>query len=335
MLKAILAFLLIAAPSPLAQKNDLFHVNGGKPLPDAHNCYPYDGKWANRIDRALSIGFPVAIEQDIAPYVDPATGVVTAKVTHRERATAQDPALRDHFFERVRPIIERALREKKKDRWPLIVLHFDFKDNTRPTLEAVWKLLGEYQGWITTGKKTASPSDLSHFDWKPILVLTEDNDNQEQVFFNDLPVGATMRLFGSAHTNQKITAGLSGAQRNHVLATASPEQLLPTEVTNYRRWWNNSWYEVEEGGQPHAGDWTTQDNARLQSLVNWAHHQGYWIRFYTLDGFTAQEDQGWGADYNFGSLQAVKLRWKAAMDAGVDMIASDQYELLGDARKGH
>jgi hypothetical protein len=23
---------------------------------DAHNCYPYEGNWADRIDRALSVG---------------------------------------------------------------------------------------------------------------------------------------------------------------------------------------------------------------------------------------------------------------------------------------
>jgi glycerophosphoryl diester phosphodiesterase len=105
--------------------------------------------------------------------------------------------------------------------------------------------------------------------------------------------------------------------------------LLPSHVTNYRRWWNNSWLEVEEGGQRHAGRWTTADEERLHALVDHAHRQGYWIRFYTLDGFAMGEDQGWGASYNFGSLAAAQKRWKAALDAGVDMIATDQYEALG------
>ena len=39
---------------------------GSRVLLDAHNCYPYDGRWADRIDRALRAGFPLSIEQDLA-----------------------------------------------------------------------------------------------------------------------------------------------------------------------------------------------------------------------------------------------------------------------------
>jgi hypothetical protein len=52
------------------------------------------------------------------------------------------------------------------------------------------------------------------------------------------------------------------------------------------------------------------------------------IRFYTLDGFAPDQDQGWGDYYNFGSLAAVKRRWRAAIEDGVDMIATNQYEAL-------
>ena len=91
----------------------------------------------------------------------------------------------------------------------------------------------------------------------------------------------------------------------------------------------------EEGGQTEAGDWTPADAVRLRALVDRAHRLGYWIRFFTLDGFNPQDssdpatDHGWGAGYNFGSRAAVEARWKAAIDAGVDLIATDQYEDLG------
>ena len=68
--------------------------------------------------------------------------------------------------------------------------------------------------------------------------------------------------------------------------------------------------------------------ARLHALVDRAHEQGYWIRFYTLDGFNPDSRNGWSADYNFGSAEAVQVRWQAATDARVDMIATDQYEDL-------
>jgi hypothetical protein len=37
---------------------------------------------------------------------------------------------------------------------------------------------------------------------------------------------------------------------------------------------------------------------------------------------------GWFQQYNFGSLNAAKERWSAARNAGVDYIASEQYEEL-------
>jgi hypothetical protein len=35
---------------------------------------------------------------------------------------------------------------------------------------------------------------------------------------------------------------------------------------------------------------------------------------------------GWSPGYNFRSLDAVRIRWRAAIAAGVDFIATDQYE---------
>jgi hypothetical protein len=101
--------------------------------------------------------------------------------------------------------------------------------------------------------------------------------------------------------------------------------------TDYRRWWNNSWLVVEEGGQRKASKWTEADDLRLRALVRHAHQLGYWIPFYTLDGFPPGEGHGWEQDYNFGSRQAVMARWKAAIAAGVNLIATDQYEYLAAA----
>jgi hypothetical protein len=200
-----ISLLLLAAASLAAQ-----HF----PLVDAHNCYPYEGQWKNRIDRALSAGFPVAIEQDIAFYNGQAV------VTHTPKTTGSEPTLKEHFFERVRPIVEQALKENRRDKWPLIVVHFDFKDLQAPLLHEVWRVLGEYEAWIATAPKTADPAHISPFEMKPLLVLTEDADEQQEVFFNQVPVGAKLRVFGSGHTN------------------------LIVPPTNYRRWLNYSWHAV-------------------------------------------------------------------------------------------
>jgi hypothetical protein len=301
---------------PLAAQFEGMLAN--KPILDAHNCYPYEGQWANRIDRALSTGTPVSIEQDIAWY----EGRVV--VSHTPKTNGSEPLLTDYFFERVRPIIEKAIKENKPETWPVIILHFDFKDTQAPLLHAVWNVLGRYQDWITTAPKSADPHKLMPLKRRPLLVITEDSDEQEQVFFNELKPGDLLRVFGSAHSIR--LAEKEAAARNHVLATLPPSELLRETPTNYRRWWNNSWYEVEEGGQPKAGEWTAASEARLHALVDYAHQQGFWVRFYTLDGFEPGHGSGWGEAYNFRSRAAVEKRWLAALIAGVNFIAIDQYE---------
>ena len=141
----------------------------------------------------------------------------------------------------------------------------DFKDLQEPLIKAVWSLLGEYEGWITTAAKSADPHTLTPFDPKPLLVLTEDADAQEEVFYKAVPVGGKLRLFGSAHT--KVIPAEPKAEHEHLLATLPPEELLSERPTTYRRWWNTSWHTVEEGGQRQAGDWTPNDDRRLRALV--------------------------------------------------------------------
>jgi hypothetical protein len=315
-----------------AQGPDLNFLNHNRPVLDAHNCYPYDGQWNDRVQRALRSGYPVSIEQDVAWYVDPVTGKGRVVVSHTPKATGSEPTLRDYFFEQVRPVIEKAIAENKQNEWPLIVLHFDFKDNQPAILNAVWQLLGEYEPWLSTAVKTSDPSQLSPIERKPILAITEASDEQQKVFYDQVSVGGKLRVFGSAHDPVPPT-GLTTQQQMHWAVVTSPEELLHERPTTYRRWVNSSWYPVEEGGQNHAGDWTKADDTRLRALVDHAHKLGYWTRFYTLDGFGAAEDQGWGSYYNFGSKDAVILRWKAAIDAGVNFIATDQYEDLAPYMK--
>jgi hypothetical protein len=325
----------VIAGSACAQKADLKFLNNNQPVLDAHNCYPYEGHWNNRVYRALSSGFPVSIEQDLAWYVDPATGKGRVVVSHTPKPTGQEPTLREYFFEQVRPTIEKAIQENKKDTWPLVVLHFDFKDNQPALLHAVWDLLNEYQPWLSTAVQTDDPHKLSKIDRKPILAITEESDAQAKVFNDAVPVGGKLLLFGSAHSVEAPT-GMTAAQRMHWQATAAPEAMLTERPTNYRRWSNNSWFAVEEGGQHKAGDWTSADQARLKALVDHAHSLGYWIRFYTIDGFDPaepNEKNGWGQGYNFGSLDAGVLRMKGAIAAGVNFIATDQYEVLAPLLK--
>jgi glycerophosphoryl diester phosphodiesterase len=125
-----------------------------------------------------------------------------------------------------------------------------------------------------------------------------------------------------------------GAGEPHAAPGATPSDVLPGRRTNYRRWWNNPWSVVEAGGPREAGDWTPADAHRLRRLVKRARDAGLWIRFYTLNGTGPDEPSpGWDPSYNFGSRAAAALRWRAAIDAGVDFVATDQYEAFAALRR--
>jgi hypothetical protein len=279
---------------------------GTRVLLDAHNSYPENGRWADRIDRALGTGTPLAIEQDLAWYTDPGTGVARSIVSHGQPFTGSEPSLRDYFFERIRPVVERALREDRREDWPIITLNLDFKTDESEHHAAVLKLLHEYQSWLCTAAPSSSSTPIQPITLAPVLVLTGEADSQEQDFSSRVGADDKVLLFGAVH---KLPSGLPGPR------------------TNYRRWWNNSWVTIEPEGQPKAGAWTPEDEKRLTDAVSAAHDGGLWIRFYTLDGYDpADTSGGWNASYNFGSLAAVRERWRAAIRAGVDFVAINQYE---------
>jgi hypothetical protein len=271
---------------------------------DAHNCYPYDGQYADRIERALKTGLPVAIEQDLAW-----TGTKSV-LSHEVKTHGAEPGMKEYFFERVRPMVEQALREGNKGNWPLLTLNLDFKTTEPEHAQAVLRLLEEYQAWLTSAPKSPAKAKV---DWKPILVLVGDHDVLEQTF--DGPGVKKVLAFGAAKV----------ASRD---ATLTPKQLVAAKATNYRRWWNSPWSIVEHGGQAKAGSWTIPDHRRLRAIVRHAHAQGYWLRLYTLNGHAESEGKAWSKGYNFGSLKEAQLRWEACRAAGVDYLATDQYEEL-------
>ena len=290
-------------------------IPGTRVLMDAHNCYPYDGRWTDRIGRALNTGTPLAIEQDLLWYTDKHTGKSWSIVSHGGRASGKEPTMREYFLERIRPIMEEALRQGNHGDWPLVTLNLDFKSDEAEHHAAVWQLLKEYKEWICTAERAADIHSFTPITVKPLLVLTGEADSQERDFYESVPIGERLLVFGAVHVRGKKPM-------------APATVLVPDQATNYRRWWNNAWDAVEKGGQRKSGPWTEQDNLRLRQLVDHAHEKGLWIRFYTLDGAPDRDlrEHGWDKDYNFGSTEKVLLRWKAALDAGVDFLATDQYE---------
>lgn len=294
---------------------------------DAHNCYPYDGKYKDRIDRALATGLPVSIEIDLAWREEPQNS--RSVISHSTETHGDEPSLETYFFERVRPLVEKALAEGDQRQWPILYLHFDFKTNEREHVAYIARTLAKYKGWLSSSVRVADETKMQPILLKPILVITETDAMQKRVFHDEVPPGERFYVFGSAPGESYVPKDAQREQQLARMATASPTEMLKEPAGNYRRWWNHSWAVVEEGGASRAGEWTVEDRTRLEALVNHAHRLGYLIRFYTLNGYAAGQGEGWSSGYNFGSLAAVRSRWQAAYKAGVDFIASDQYEALG------
>ncbi len=176
---------------------------GARTVTDAHNCYPYFEWWFDRVDRAFSTGPPVSIEQDLAWYTDAKTGKSWSVVTHGAPLSGQEPVMEQYFFERVRPIVEKALRDGNHGDWPIITLNLDFKDNKPAHLAAVRALLLKYRDWISEAPKTADVSVVQPMLVKPILVLTGEADAQQLAFHDQLMIGEPLLAFGSIHTENK------------------------------------------------------------------------------------------------------------------------------------
>jgi len=295
-------FIALGLAAALAAAHDAPAFSPGeRVLFEAHNCYPYHGFWNNRIDKALGAGVPLAIEIDVMWHVNQETGEGRLVAAHNEPLTGKEPALKEYFFERVRPVIEKALASDDRSAWPLITLNInDIRSKNTEAYEALKTLTDAYSSWLCSAVKTEDENAPAPLDVKPVLVLTNGSRHAEKCFYNDVKPGDTVRLFGAGSPNAK--------------------------ADNFHRWINYSWRAVEPEGQPNATDWNEEKENRLQALVDNAHERGYWIRFYSLNGrpTTTAARLGLSPGYNFGSLETVQVRWEAAVKAGVDFIATDQ-----------
>ncbi len=303
---------------------------GARVLLDAHNAYPERGAWADRIEIALGTGLPVAIEQDLFWY-RPEGGEATSVVAHDDDALEGAPTLQAYFFERIRPLMERALLENKRDQWPLVVLNLDFKDNIPAHLDYFWRLLGNYESWLTTAPRTINAAHLEALSPGPLLVLAGSDTAQRRRFYDEVAPGGKLRAFGAMRPVPVAGATRSIRATRAMRMTAADH--IDKRADNYTRWVNFPWNVVELGGQNYADGWTPADSIRLATLVRRAHESGFLIRLYTLDGFSAANDRGYTASYNFGDVDKARARWRAALKAGVDFVATDQYEQFGAEKR--
>ena len=327
MKKMIIAASFALATVAFAQTGTF--APGSRTLMLAHNAYPDHGKFTERIDQALATGHPVVVEQDLS-WIDGKSLMIHGA----KNVGSDDPSLETYFFPKVKPIIEKALKEGNKGNWPLITLYLDIKNDPPEHLAAIAKLLDNYDEWLTTAVKTDDITKVSPLKVKPMLILLEDkqDDINKQLFFYDqVPVGGKIRAFGSVpkldpNPGRKLAKDV--ATDNQFLA--NPDDLIIAKADNYHRWIGLDWAFIEKGGETKAGEWTAETDRRLKAFIDYGHKMGYLVGVYCLDGYTAEQNQGWDKDYNLGSHDAAVTRWKAARAAKADFISTDHYEELAN-----
>jgi hypothetical protein len=299
---------------------------GSRTLILSHNAYPDHGKFADRLDRSLAV-LPAIIEQDLS-WVDGKSLMIHGA----KNVASDDPSLETYFFPKVRPIVEKALKDGNKGNWPLITLYLDIKNDPLEHLEAINKLLDKYDAWLTKAQKTADIAKQSPLELKPMMVIVEDKGNgdiKQKFFYDNVPVGGKIRVFGSPDKFDENPTKLPREKKDEavdLMATRDLEQLVTKKADNYHRWFGTNWAFIEKGGETRAGEWTKESEARLKKFVDYGHKLGYLVGFYCLNGYTAAEDQGWDKSYNFGSKDKVMPRWQAAVRAHADFISTDQVE---------
>jgi hypothetical protein len=299
---------------------------GSRTVVLSHNAYPDHGKYADRLDRAIAAGVPFATEQDLS-WVDGKS----VEIHGAKNVGGDDPSLETYFFPKVKPILEKAMKDGNRGNWPLVTLYLDIKNDPPEHLQAILKVLDGYDAYITTAKKTADITKQQPLDVKPLMVIVEDkeNDIKQKFFYDQVPVGGKIRVFGSPTKFDENPTKLPRERRAEataMLVTLEPEKLVPHKADNYHRWFGAHWAFIEKGGETGAGEWSSGVETRLKQFVDYGHRLGYLVGVYCLDGYTAAEDQGWDKSYNFGSKEKVTPRWQAAARAHVDFISTDQME---------
>jgi hypothetical protein len=164
-----------------------------------------------------------------------------------------------------------------------------------------------------------------------LLQVCENDVNKQQIFYDQVPVGGKIRVFGSVpkldpNPGHKLSKQAALDQQ----FSAAPDDLIQGRADNYHRWIGLDWAFIEKGGEANAGAWSPEKEQRLKEFIAYGHKLGYLVGVYCLDGFTDADNQGWDPEYNFGSHEAAAARWNAAVHAKADFISTDHYEQLAE-----
>ena len=274
---------------------------------NAHNCYPDRGRGADRLERARRAGLS-AFEIDLV-WSEPRGRTV---VSHSTKLEGNEPIPEDYFFAPMLPELRRMPRGR-----PGILLFIDFKNSHPGPVNETRALLNRHRDLLTTFGQRGDPRAETPPRFGPLTVLLTGDNAAIAQFEKLTPPGEPyLAMANREPPDRKFQENVA----DYFLDPATP----------FYRVFNFEWKHIERDKNRDAGPFTAAESARLAALVKLAHDKGYWVRTWTLNA----TNDDWGSDQCFGSKPALLERWRAALEAGLDMIATDEYELAGEFLPG-
>jgi hypothetical protein len=260
-------------------------------LYNAHNCYPENGQYSDRLERARRAGLR-AVEIDVTWSEERRRTVIS----HQKMPTGGEPTLKEYFWKPVEPELRRLPRGRPG--WLLLI---DFKIDHPAVIEEIYQDLKLRRRLLTRFG--------DQVDYGPLTVMLT-GDNAAIAAFEKRNRGSGPYL---AMGNREP----AGRQYQDNVAA-----YFDADATPFYRVFNFEWVHLEPDREARrSGPMPEAARARLRALAELAHQKGYWLRTWTLNEST------------FGGRQGLLERWRAAREAGVEMIATDEYELAGSAQE--
>lgn len=276
-----------------------------RPLPvSAHNCYPSNSASPEKLEQALALGID-NIEIDLGWDASRRAVIVGHDATPREGVVYPE------FQAYLVPALERRWASVRDDGAPT-VLTLDWKTSEPDALRAVKAFLDAHPDWFSSAPK----ADDSPMTPRRLTVCFTGDETAKDIYDAMVSPGEPYRAF------RDTVFGAGGKPLDDVTAYG------PSRSSAYHRFLTFHWGHVEPGAPARAGDWEPADADRLRALIESAHRRGFRVRIYCVNGQTGPLLL---SPYRFANPEAAEARWRASADAGVDWVATDEYDAAAKA----
>ena len=213
-------------------------------------------------------------------------------ISHEKTPVGGEPTLEEYFW---KPLgMELGRMPRGRPGWLLLI---DFKTYHARVVEEVYRDLERHRRLLTRFG--------GNVDYGPLtVILTGDN--------------AAIAAFEKRNRGHGPYLAMGNREPPERQYQDNVADYFEADATPFYRVFNFEWAHIEPDREKRRAEPLPETApARLRKLAQTAHQKGYWLRTWTLNEST------------FGGREGLLERWRAARDAGVEMIATDEYELAG------